>query len=133
MTSILHLARLHDWTTALTDPLGYQISTRGATLNETGFIHGSTAAQLPVVAEFLYTGDPAELVVLVVDLTVVDAAGTEVKWEDGGAGELYPHIYGPLNAAMVKAVLPAGFDGAHFQMPDLAGLGVLNNPPQQLG
>lgn len=133
MTSILHLAYASDWTAALSSPAGYQVSTRGATLEQTGFIHGSTATQLPVVAEFLYTGDPAELVVLVVDLAVVDATGTEVKWEDGGTGELYPHIYGPITAAMVKAALPAGFGGAHFQMPDLTGLEVLNNPPQQLG
>lgn len=133
MTSILHLAYARDWAAAQSSPAGYQVSTRGAGLAETGFIHGSTAAQLPAVAELVYTGDPEDLVLLVIDLEALAAAGIEVRWEDGGSGQRYPHIYGPLRPAQVTAVLPAEFDGARFRMPDLAGRGVLVDPPQQLG
>lgn len=133
MSSILHLAYARDWAAAQNDPAGYRTSTKGASLAETGFIHGSTAAQLPVVAELLFTGDPEELVLLVVDLEAVAAAGIEVKWEDGGSGELFPHIYGPLGPDLVSAALPAVFNGAHFQMPDLDGYAVHTEPPQQLG
>lgn len=133
MTSILHLAYARDWVAARSNPAGYRVSTRGATLEEAGFIHASTARQLPVVAEFMYTGDPEELQVLVINLASVAAAGIEVKWEDGGSGELYPHIYGPLTSDMVIAALPAQFDGARFRMPELTGHGVLIDPPQRLG
>ncbi|NYE95385.1 uncharacterized protein (DUF952 family) [Psychromicrobium silvestre] len=130
MTSILHLAHAEDWTAALTDPAGYRVSTRGATLEQIGFIHGSTAAQLPIVAEAFYADDPAELLVLVVDLEAVSAAGTKVKWEDGGQGEHYPHLYGPLYPNQVLAALPAGFKDGRFQLPELSGHNVLEFPPE---
>jgi uncharacterized protein (DUF952 family) len=37
--------------------------------------------------------------------------------EDGGTGELFPHVYGPIDPAWVVDVLPAGFDeGGRFRV-----------------
>jgi uncharacterized protein (DUF952 family) len=36
----------------------------------------------------------------------------EVRFEDGGDGERYPHIYGPLPLASVADVIPVGRDAA---------------------
>lgn len=40
----------------------------------------------------------------------VREAGIEVRFEDGGTGELYPHLYGAISPALVRDVLPAGVD-----------------------
>ncbi|MEV5877583.1 DUF952 domain-containing protein [Streptomyces sp. NPDC052101] len=86
----------------------YEVSTRGRTLQEEGFLHFSTREQLPRIAEFLY-GDydgPDELVVLVVDPALV---GVPVKYEAAEpGGEEFPHVYGPLPAGAVVDVEPWG-------------------------
>lgn len=108
---ILHLATRSDWDAALGSGT-YATSTYGRTLSDVGFIHASTPRQLPAVAEAVYADEPAEIVVLVLDDEVVRAAGVEVRYEDGGNGETYPHIYGAIDPAWVTAVLPAEFDDA---------------------
>ncbi|SOD83843.1 DUF952 domain-containing protein [Streptomyces sp. Ag109_G2-15] len=74
----------------------YEVSTRGRTLQEEGFIHFSTREQLPRIAAFLY-GDyegPDELVVLVVDPALL---GVSLKYEAMPPnGEEFPHVYGPV-------------------------------------
>jgi uncharacterized protein (DUF952 family) len=111
---ILHLAREADWRAA--QELGvYRVSTRGATLAQVGFIHASTPQQLPAVAESVYAGSTDPLVVLVMDDDAIRSSGVQVKHEDGGDGELYPHIYGAIRTEQVSAVLPAHFDSTgHF-------------------
>lgn len=111
---IYHLTHAADWEEAQIVE-SYEVSTRGATVHQMGFIHCSTAAQLPAVAAAVYRGDPAELVVLVMDDETIRSAGTEVRYEEGGdAGydEIYPHIYGPIDPAWVTAVRPAALDAA---------------------
>ena len=49
MTLIYHIAEAADWEQARRDGQ-YTMSTRGRTLAEEGFIHASTAAQVPLVA-----------------------------------------------------------------------------------
>jgi len=92
----------------------YRRSTRGASLEEVGFIHLSDAEQLPRVADFLYRDANEPLVVLELESDEVLAAGAELRWEDGGADEDFPHLYGPMELAWVLTVWPAGFgpDGA---------------------
>ena len=109
MTTILHLAARSDWETAQ-ETGEYRVSTRGATLDQVGFIHASRPAQLSRVAEFVYADDDRELCVLVIDPSRVEASGVRIVDEDGGDGELFPHIYGALRADWVVDVLPAGFD-----------------------
>jgi uncharacterized protein (DUF952 family) len=106
---ILHLASASDWRAALGSGT-YRTSTRGRTLEDVGFIHASTPDQLRAVAEVVYTDCDEELVVLVTDDEALRTAGVPVRYEDGGDGVLYPHIYGPLRPTDVTEVVPAAFD-----------------------
>lgn len=123
---LLHLALSDDFEAAR--PLGeYTVSTRGTSIDDTGFIHASTAAQLPKVASMLYSDVHSPLVVLVIDEDELAGAGIEVAWEASeGSDELFPHIYGPLptDDDTIVAVLPASFSGRRFELPDLSGYDV---------
>jgi uncharacterized protein (DUF952 family) len=113
---ILHLTRLSDWEAAVRAGT-YELSTRGGTLRQVGFIHASTRSQLPAVAELVFHDVSDDLVVLVMDDADLRNAGADVRFEDGGNGQLYPHIYGPIHPQWVTAVLPAYFDSAgKFQL-----------------
>jgi uncharacterized protein (DUF952 family) len=74
-----------------------------------GFIHFSTAAQLPESARRHRSGQQG-LVLLTVD---ANALGTALRWEPSRAGELFPHLYGALPISAVRSVndLPLGSDG----------------------
>jgi uncharacterized protein (DUF952 family) len=78
-----------------------------------GFIHFSTAAQAQETARRHFAGQ-ADLVVLEVE---ADDLGAALRWEPSRGGELFPHLYGPLDAQKVRGVrdAPLGDDG----VPDL--------------
>lgn len=100
---ILHITERPLWEAARERGV-YEMSTRGRTLQEEGFIHCSTREQLPRVADFLYGGydGPDELVVLVVDLARV---GVPVRYESvEPGGEEFPHVYGPVPVEAVVDV-----------------------------
>ncbi|MGW0910256.1 DUF952 domain-containing protein [Streptomyces sp. NPDC002784] len=99
---ILHLTQRSLWDEARATGT-YEISTRGKTLQDEGFIHCSTRAQLPRIAEALFA-DLTDLVVLVVD---PDRLGAPVRYEAAEpGGEEFPHVYGPLPVAAVVGVEP---------------------------
>jgi uncharacterized protein (DUF952 family) len=106
MTELFHITERATWEAAL-PAREYRVSTRGVTLDEQGFIHCSLGHQLRAVADRVY-GDADDLVVLVIDsarLTV------PVRYEAPEPGaERYPHVYGPLPADAVTAVLPVNRD-----------------------
>jgi uncharacterized protein (DUF952 family) len=81
-----------------------------------GFIHLSAASQAQRTAELHFAGQ-ADLVVLEL---VAERLGSALKWEPSRGGELFPHIYGPLDCALVEAVreAPLGPDGVP-QLGDL--------------
>ncbi|MEU6088013.1 DUF952 domain-containing protein [Streptomyces sp. NPDC047085] len=84
----------------------YEVSTRGRTLQEEGFIHFSTREQLPHIGALLY-GDyagPDELVVLVVDPARLDVPLKYEAMKPGG--EEFPHVYGPVPVDAVVDVEP---------------------------
>lgn len=101
--AVWHLAHRSDWQAAVTSG-SYRTSTRGASLDEVGFIHGSRPHQLAPVAELVYADDDQDLCVLVMDEQTIRSSGVDVREEDGGDGELYPHIYGPIDPAWVRDV-----------------------------
>ncbi|WP_328914399.1 MULTISPECIES: DUF952 domain-containing protein [unclassified Streptomyces] len=105
MAELLHLTERALWDAARASGQ-YEMSTRGRTLQDVGFIHCSLRHQLPGVAEFLYgtyTG-PDDLVVLVIDENRLSAP---VCYEPSAPGaEDFPHIYGPLPIEAVIAVEP---------------------------
>ena len=83
---------------------------------EDGFIHFSTAEQVPGTLARFFAGRD-DLVLLAIDLLAV---GNELKWEPASTGEVFPHLYGTLELAAVRAVhsVELDADGTH-RVPDL--------------
>jgi uncharacterized protein (DUF952 family) len=127
--SIFHLVGRADWPS---DPASY----RPASLAEAGFIHFSTAGQLLRTADLFY-GGWSDLVAVEVDPSRL---GADLRWEPpahpsggvpgggvpgggvpggGPTDELFPHLYGPIDAAAVVAVHPMvlGADGRFARPP----------------
>jgi uncharacterized protein (DUF952 family) len=73
-----------------------------------GFIHFSTAAQAPETARRHFAGQ-ADLVVLEVEAADLGAA---LRWEPSRGGDLFPHLYGALQAGLVREVREAPLDAA---------------------
>jgi uncharacterized protein (DUF952 family) len=84
---------------------------------EDGYIHFSTAAQAQETAAKHFRGQ-ADLVVVAVE---AEALGPALRWEPSRGGQLFPHLYGPLDPALAMAVTaaPLGADG----VPQLGALG----------
>jgi uncharacterized protein (DUF952 family) len=76
-----------------------------------GFIHFSTAAQVRETAAKHFAGQ-RDLLLLAVE---ADRLGDALKWEPSRDGDLFPHLYGPLQLAEVVRVdaLPLRDDGTH--------------------
>jgi uncharacterized protein (DUF952 family) len=74
-----------------------------------GFIHFSTAVQAQETARRHFAGQ-ADLVTLEVE---ADELGPALKWEPSRGGDLFPHLYGPLETGLVRRVAdaPLGADG----------------------
>ena len=74
-----------------------------------GYIHFSTAAQAQETAR-RHFADQDDLVVLELD---TDDLGPGVKWEPSRGGDLFAHLYGSFETALVLAVheAPLGDDG----------------------
>jgi uncharacterized protein (DUF952 family) len=106
---IYHLTTKAEWEKAQATGV-YARSTRDKAFEDVGFIHCSLPSQLTEVAEFIYDDCEEELVVLVMDMPTLEGNGLTVRFEDGGNGKLYPHIYQPLPCHLVKDVLPASVD-----------------------
>jgi uncharacterized protein (DUF952 family) len=109
MGLIYHIALAADWEKARAAG-EYDVSTRGRSLEEEGFIHASAAHQVALVANAFY-GQDRDLVVLVIN---EDRVRAEIRYERvPGAEDPFPHIYGPLNVdAVIGTVsLEPGTDG----------------------
>ena len=94
------------WRTA--EPCG---EFKGSPVDERdGFIHFSTAAQVPETAARHFAGKNDLL------LVAVDAARLDLRWEPSRGGDLFPHLYDPLPLSAVCWVrpLPVGEDGRHL-------------------
>ncbi len=74
-----------------------------------GFIHFSSGDQLAETARRHFSGR-GDLVCLAVE----SEALASLKWEPSRGGALFPHLYGPLNPALVAAswTVPLGDDGS---------------------
>lgn len=114
MTQIFHIALAEDWREARRAG-SYRTSTRGVTLEQQGFIHASTDAQVAGVANAFYR-DAGELLLLVIDPERLTA---ELRWDPvPGADAPFPHLYGPLDLDAVVEARPfaPGPDGT-FTFP----------------
>ncbi len=111
MPSIFHIATAEAWAAAQADG-----AYRGDTLAAEGFIHCSRAGQVADVANG-YCAGRADLVLLRIERVRVIS---EVRDEPSG-GDLFPHIYGPLNLDAVETATPFAPDTAgRFRNPDEA-------------
>ena len=113
---LYHLALRHEWLAARAEGI-YRRSSRGLALEEVGFIHLSTADQVPATAARFYGDLPAgEVLLLSIDPQHLASAGLAVRHEpaalpDGSPGgtpgaELFPHLYGPLPLEAVRLAEP---------------------------
>src|SRR3990172_5084118 len=117
-TYILHLAPHDAWLAAVKKG-----AYRADSLSTEGFIHCSKPSQIVDVANTFYRGQRG-LVLLVIDPSKLEA---ELKWEPPAEpaptharpGDLFPHIYGPLNLDAVIKVVAFEPDGdGNFTLPD---------------
>ena len=121
MATILHITHQSDWQAAL-ESGAYQTPT----LAKDGFIHCSTDAQAPRVANSFYRGQ-SDLVLLVID---TDKLTSPLKFEgpinpqtgqpESGVNDLFPHVYGVINLDAVSKVVvfPPQPDGT-FVLPTI--------------
>ena len=96
---LFHLALADDWQAAQGSG-SYRISTRGMTLRQVGFIHCSWREQVDATYQRFYA-DAGEVVLLEIDPAAVNAP---LRADAIPTGELFPHLYGPLNPAAVQSV-----------------------------
>lgn len=97
---IFHITTATEWAAA-TETGWYT----APSLNDEGFIHTSTATQVPATAARYYA-DVDDLVLLQID---ADGVAAEIKWESSH-DQLFPHIYGRLEVSAVVAARPFGPD-----------------------
>ena len=108
---ILHITTAPEWAAA--QAAGEY---RAASLETEGFIHCSTPAQVVHVGDWFYREVP-ELVLLCIEPSELTS---ELLWEsssDGFAGE-FPHVYGPIALAAVRAAVPWTRGENGFEIPD---------------
>lgn len=68
-----------------------------ASLGSEGFVHLSTGAQVQATIRRRFAGRRG-LVLLTIDRSRLSS---EVRWEEGESGELFPHVYGPIELEAV--------------------------------
>lgn len=93
---MFHITTRSQWEQA--QPLGEY---RADSLESEGFIHCSTSAQLPWVANRFYRGQTG-LVLLKIER---DRLKARLQFDAIETGELFPHLYGSLNLDAVVQVI----------------------------
>ncbi len=103
MRTIYHLVLRRFWEKNADQPY------RHDSLAREGFIHCSFAEQLPWVANRFYA-EAEDLLLLHID---PERLASPLREEPCDTGEIFPHIYGPLNrdAVMKVETLMRGGDG----------------------
>lgn len=92
---LFHIAAKSDW-----DTRGGE-SYQPAGLAGEGFVHCSTASQLVRTANALFSGRE-DLLLITIEPSALTSA---LVWEDlYGAGEDFPHVYGPIDHDAIESV-----------------------------
>jgi uncharacterized protein (DUF952 family) len=79
-----------------------------------GFIHLSAAQQVRETARRHFAGQ-TDLVLVAFE---AEDLGDGLKWESSRGGELFPHVYGVLPAAMARWVEPLPLGAAGHVFPE---------------
>lgn len=95
---IFHIVDAAKW-----NALGPREDYMGDTLATEGFIHCSTAEQVPFVLEKFFRGKTG-LLLLEIDPTRLRS---ELRWEESEPGRSFPHVYGPIAKEAVVRVSEA--------------------------
>jgi glutathione S-transferase len=98
-TVVHHIALVEDWQIALDDGV-YAMSTRGATLDEVGFIHCARPDQIIGVLNRYYH-DVDEVLLLDIDVDGLDIRDEPVELDTGI--DYFPHLFGHLPISAVIA------------------------------
>ncbi len=104
---IYHLAAAADWQAALATGL-YRGSPDDI---RDGFMHFSDGAQVAESAARHRAGRTDQILVCIASATL----GQDLRWEVSRGGQLFPHLYAPLDIRKVLSTepLPLGPDGRH--------------------
>jgi uncharacterized protein (DUF952 family) len=97
---IFHIAERREWDAARQSGGPYEVSTRGLTLAEVGFIHASRDEEQARTVQRAFYADLDDLVLLVIDPQSLDVRDEPV------GDDVFPHIYGPLPIEAVIDVRP---------------------------
>lgn len=106
-----HIAAAEEWARAQQTGY-YDRSTRGASIEQVGFLHASDGPQqVATVLASVYADAIEPLVLLTLDPAALHRAGLRVVLEPGDPrkpdGEWFPHVYGgPIPVAAVADVVP---------------------------
>src|SRR6516165_5629655 len=95
MRRIYHLVPRATWENA---PPGLY---RASSLETEGFIHCSNSEQVARSANKYYA-DESEMLLLAID---PEKLTSELRDEEGRPGELFPHVYGPINREAIVEVI----------------------------
>ncbi len=72
-----------------------------------GFIHFSSEHQVEATARKYFDAEPELLLVAF----SADALGPSLRFEPSRGGELFPHLYGPLDPSLALSVVAIPYDG----------------------
>jgi uncharacterized protein (DUF952 family) len=79
-----------------------------------GFIHLSAAHQVRTTAQKHFSGRADLLLVSVLEKNL----GKNLKWEASRGGDLFPHIYGPLQLDAIGDAVPLPLVSGIHQFPE---------------
>lgn len=95
---IYHVSQAKSWNSQRDSP-----SYEDESLKNESFIHASEAEQIEGVLSRYFQGQK-DLVILMIDALLL---GSPVKYEASPlTGELFPHIYGPINKSSIIGIMP---------------------------
>ena len=95
--------------------LSAQGETAGAPVDiADGYVHFSTAAQLPETAAKHFAGQDG-LVLLALD---TDSLGAALRWEPSRGGALFPHLYRKLRLSDILWHRPLPLIGGRHRFPE---------------
>lgn len=108
MSTVWHLTESDTWMRAQMRGV-FSGSTRGVSIEQVGFFHGSYADQLALVASFVYSDVTGPMVALGIEPALLLQHGLELREEAGGPDDptLFPHVYGgDLPLAVITKAIP---------------------------
>jgi|GEM_PF-510561 len=122
---LLHIAERRAWQEAQRSGVY-----RHPSLEAEGFIHCSTEETIRKVADRFFAGETGLLLLCIHEA----ALKAEVRWEGPWEGDLYPHVYGPIEIGAVINLFDFGAGpDQRFTLPDLQACPFCIRHPEFVG